>query len=112
MSVFDVQVKKIADTWSTRQPWQSGTDSQLLKEIYEIYQKWGMASCITAIEAAKHVFGQDVQKSKLVEIAAAKIEELRKLAKDAESKADETKDQKLDITETVTMILEKSKKQK
>ena len=95
MSAFDIQVKKIADTWSTRVPWQSGTDSQLLKEIYDIYQKWGMTSCIAAIEALKHVFAQDVQKAALVEIAMAKVVELRKQVKDAEAKAaavEETKD--------------------
>ena len=110
MSAFDIQVKKIADTWSTRIPWQSGNDSQLLKEIYDIYQKWGMASYIPAIEAVKHVFAQDAQKLALVEVAMAKVVELRKLVKDAEAKvaaAEETKDasSSLDITEF--MIMEK-----
>ena len=116
MSAFDIQVKKIADTWSTRVPWQSGTDSQLLKEIYDIYQKWGMTSCIAAIEALKHVFAQDVQKAALVEIATAKVVELRKQVKDAEAKAaavEETKDApipSLDITEA--MLREKIKETK
>ena len=116
MSTFDIQVKKIADTWSTRVPWQSGTDSQLLKEIYDIYQKWGMTSYIAAIEALKHVFAQDVQKSALVEIATAKVVELRKQVKDAEAKAaavEETKDvpsPSLDITEA--MLREKVKETK
>ena len=116
MSAFDIQVKKIADTWSTRVPWQSGTDSQLLKEIYDIYQKWGMTSCIAAIEALKHVFAQDVQKAALVEIATAKVVELRKQVKDAEAKAaavEETKGAPIpgqDITEA--MLREKIKETK
>ena len=117
MSAFDIEVKKIKDTWSTRVTWQSGTDSQLLKEIYDIYQKWGMASYIPAIEAVKHVFAQDVQKSALIETATAKVAELRKLVKDTEAKAaamEETKtaspSTNLDITEV--MITEKVKETK
>ena len=115
MSAFDIQVKKIADTWSTRVPWQSGTDSQLLKEIYDIYQKWGMASYIPAIEALKHVFAQDVQKSALVEIAMAKVVELRKQVKDAEARAaaaEETKGDSSNLDITEAMLREKVKETK
>jgi hypothetical protein len=91
MSAFDVQVKKVQDTWSTRVPWQSGTDGQLLQEFYEVYQKWGMMTLIPAFSAASHIFGQDVHKAALVDTALQEVSALRKAAKEAEIKAEETK---------------------
>jgi len=108
MSMFDVQIKKIADTWVTRQPWQSGTDGQLLKEIYEIHQKWGLASHITALEAIKHVFNQDVLRAQLIEVAKSRVEALRKAVKETEKRATEdSKDEVVEITEA--MVLQRVK---
>ena len=91
MSAFDVQVKKVQDTWNTKVPWQSGTDGQLLQEFYEIYQKWGMMTLVPAFSAASHIFGQDAQKAALVEIAMQEVAALRKALREAESKAEEKK---------------------
>ena len=111
MSAFDVQVKKVLDTWSTKVPWQSGTDGQLLQEFYEIYQKWGMMTLVPAFSAASHIFGQDAQKAALVEIAMQEVAALRKALKEAESKAEEKKVTPGDPGEDITkeMVLEKVK---
>jgi hypothetical protein len=93
MSAFDVQVKKVLDTWSTKVPWQSGTDGQLLQEFYEIYQKWGMMTLIPAFSAVSHIFRQDVQKTALIDTALEEVAALRKAVKEAENKAaEETKE--------------------
>ena len=111
MSAFDVQVKKVLDTWNTKVPWQSGTDAELLQEFYEVYQKWGMMTLIPAFSAASHIFGQDAHKAALVDTALQEVAALRKAVKEAESKAEETKETPggpgKDITKE--MVLEKVK---
>ena len=57
MSAFDMQVRKVENDWVKRLPWQNGTDGALLREVFDIYQKWGMSNLIPAFAAAKHVFG-------------------------------------------------------
>jgi hypothetical protein len=111
MSAFDVQVKKVQDTWSTKVPWQSGTDGQLLQEFYEVYQKWGMMTLIPAFSAASHIFGQDVHKAALVDTALEEVAALRKAVKEAESKAEETKQTPGGPGQDITkeMVLEKVK---
>ena len=109
MSAFDVQVKKVQDTWSTRVPWQSGTDGQLLQEFYEVYQKWGMMTLIPAFSAASHIFGQDVHKAALVDTALQEVSALRKAVKEAEIKAEETKQTPPGQDITKEMVLDKVK---
>ena len=111
MSAFDVQVKKVQDTWSTKVPWQSGTDGQLLQEFYEVYQKWGMMTLIPAFSAARHIFGQDVHKAALVDAALQEVSTLRKAVKEAEIKTEETKQTPGGPGQDITkeMVLEKVK---
>ena len=69
MSVFDMHVRKVENDWVKRLPWQNGTDGALLREVFDIYEKWGMSNLIPAFAAVKHVFGQDSQKAISVEAA-------------------------------------------
>ena len=57
-----MQVRKVDNDWVKRVPWQNGTDGALLREVFDIYQKWGMSNLIPAFAAVKHVFGQDAPK--------------------------------------------------
>ena len=90
-------------------PWQSGTDGQLLQEFYEVYQKWGMMTLIPAFSAASHIFGQDVHKAALVDTALQEVSALRKAVKEAEIKAEETKQTPPGQDITKEMVLDKVK---
>ena len=73
MSAFDVQVRKVDNDWVKRVPWQNGTDGALLREVFDIHQKWGMSNLIPAFTAVKHVFGQDAPKAATVEVSLCEL---------------------------------------
>ena len=87
--LFDIQVKKQHNTWTTRKQWIRGTDADLLGECYAIYQKWGLSNLAVGMAAMEHVFGLDAKKRGFVVHAAQKVEEVRKslMKGEAESRA-------------------------
>ena len=113
MSAFDVQVRKVDNDWVKRVPWQNGTDGALLREVFDIHQKWGLSNLIPAFAAVKHVFGQDAPKAATVEVALEKVQELRKIAEKAESAQQEQKDNPGDEGKEITreMVFAKVKEQ-
>ena len=108
-----MHVRKVENDWVKRLPWQNGTDGALLREVFDIYEKWGMSNLIPAFAAVKHVFGQDSQKAITVEAALEKVQELRRASEAAEASQQEKKQTTAGESRDITreMIFAKIKEQ-